>query len=159
MKYLITHRQEVEDVIKKMSGRVESLPYNFANKSPMSVLKELIDNTRKSIINKKFQKNWHEEFVTYGALAICDIVHMNGMDALDGFSDFILEKHKHYGAEPFEDWKEVGIIMRLGSKINRILNLRSLDGATYDSSIKESANDTVKDILGYCILGCYLYKL
>jgi len=69
------------------------------------------------------------------------------------FAKFLLKKHKAYGVKPLEVWKELGILVRLTSKVGRIENIKGDDAIDLGD---ESMQDTLKDSLGYCILGYLL---
>lgn len=160
MRFLITNESEIVDTILKMKKRIDTLPYNLDN-GGITKLQEMIRMTRKSIIDNSFQKDWKEEFIIFGAIALYELQE-SAMVVVDDdyifeFATFLLGKHKMYGAEPFDDWKEVGVIMRLGSKVSRLLNI--LENGESNLQTDEPALDTLKDILGYCILGCHLDKL
>ena len=69
------------------------------------------------------------------------------------FAHFLWNKHQKYGAEPLLEVGALGIIMRLISKINRVINMQTL--ATIYTTDDE---DTLMDILGYCVLGYQLMR-
>ena len=73
------------------------------------------------------------------------------------FAQFLLDKHKAYSAEPFVDWREIGVLMRLGSKAARLLNLQEDPDVVCIGG--EMFEDTFKDIIGYCVLGYYMDRL
>jgi len=49
-------------------------------------------------------------------------------------------------------WKELGILIRLNSKVARLKHITSSTPETINLN-DESVEDTLKDSLGYCILG------
>jgi len=69
------------------------------------------------------------------------------------FAIFLMGKHQKYGAAPIIESGKIGIILRMLSKINRFKNLYELD-----TSLKVDEEDTLKDILGYCVLGYWLER-
>lgn len=79
-------------------------------------------------------------------------------DRLDeeSFAKLLLTKHEAYGDKVLIRWSHTGMFMRIDSKISRLINL------TNDPSISkanESIEDTVTDILGYCVLGLIMQKI
>lgn len=66
------------------------------------------------------------------------------------FASFLFSKHKNYGASPILTWRELGILIRIDTKCQRIQNLSNQQDPDWGD---ESAYDNLADILGYCILG------
>jgi len=66
------------------------------------------------------------------------------------FAEFLLKKHSDYGMPPLLEWKELGILIRMSSKVGRIVNLLEND---VERQVEETVEDTLRDLLGYCILG------
>lgn len=72
-------------------------------------------------------------------------------DFQEPFIKMLLEKHKRYGATPILAWGPIGVMVRIHSKFERFMNLAEYQGL--DTDPDESIIDTLKDILGYSILG------
>lgn len=67
------------------------------------------------------------------------------------FAQMLLGKHVRYGDKGLLKWGHPGMLMRLGSKVDRASNL--LKNPHLDTDQSESVFDTVHDIIGYCVLG------
>lgn len=69
----------------------------------------------------------------------------------EAFKAMLMKKHVAYGDTGLIKWGHFGMFMRLGSKVDRFNNLTKNPerGAGSD----ESVNDTLTDIVGYCVLG------
>lgn len=70
----------------------------------------------------------------------------------DDFADFLLAKHKSYGAEPLID----GGILTLKAKFN--MKLARLRNLLVSDQMEETPLDSLKDILGYSVLGYMAHK-
>lgn len=66
------------------------------------------------------------------------------------FSELIYQKHQAYGPGPIVKWGWYGLMIRLDTKVERYYNL--IENPQADPG-DESIDDTVKDILGYCVVG------
>jgi len=66
--------------------------------------------------------------------------------AVTTLQSLLISKHNDYGNDNLLIFGEVGIIIRVNDKINRIENL-----FTKDSSVNESIKDTLLDIAGYSV--------
>lgn len=153
-KYLITEPKDILFVMNEMNKRGKVSPYN-KTEPRIKLMKIVLDNTRKQVLRSTMFVPWRTTFITLGSFALQQLDSLIEFEPAK-FAEFLLAKHKLYGAEPFEDWREVGILMRLGSKVSRLLNLYEDLGVDNNG---ESALDTLKDVLGYCILGCYIERL
>lgn len=85
-----------------------------------------------------------------------ECIGYSALNKLDGFNreafkTMLMRKHVAYGDTGLIKWGHFGMFMRLGSKVDRFLNLTKHPerGAGSDESI----NDTLTDIVGYCVLG------
>jgi predicted HicB family RNase H-like nuclease len=96
-----------------------------------------------------------EFFVGFASVVMHLIREWNGAFNAGEFASFLLEKHRAYGAEPLMRWGTVGIIIRMDSKTHRIVNMISKGE---DEALNESIEDTLTDLLGYCVLG-YRYEM
>lgn len=67
------------------------------------------------------------------------------------FAKFLVEKHRRYGASPIIEVGHEGIALRMISKLGRFTNMRDIADNT-----QADEEDTLQDILGYCILGIKL---
>jgi len=152
MKQLITKVSEVIDVLTMM----EKAGSATSDVADLQFVSARIANVRKKILANTLYSSWPLFFLRIGNLMLrIATVHNVNINKTE-FSEFLLAKHKAYGAEPFADWKEVGILMRLGSKIARLINLE--EDPDLDINC-ESFQDTLKDIIGYCVLGYYMDRL
>ena len=70
------------------------------------------------------------------------------------FANFLWSKHKKYGAAPLTEVGTIGIAMRLIAKINRFINMQTLA-----NTLTGDDEDTLMDIIGYCVLGYTLMQV
>jgi hypothetical protein len=73
----------------------------------------------------------------------------------DSFARLLLDKHQRYGAHPLRVWGALGIIIRIHSKFERFQNLKENPEMLL---LDEGLLDTLRDILGYTILGYIMVK-
>lgn len=147
--YLIESPADILQVIELIEKQMP-LPKDI---SLISLLEQIMENARVIVLAGK-SPFWEIWFLRMGFIAL-NILQDYKFDKLS-FAKFLLNKHKMYTAKPLLRWDEIGILIRLDSKISRL-----------DSLTKEPSNfgfggeppeDTLKDILGYCILGYLLTK-
>jgi hypothetical protein len=89
----------------------------------------------------------------FGYLGICALRLIKATDSEfddQSFCALLLGKHKKYGAHPLRVWGELGVIIRIHSKFERYQNIKDDPS---QSVVDEGAIDTLRDILGYCVLG------
>ena len=93
------------------------------------------------------------DFLSIGSciLRLMDLEHQNF--STPTFADFLLEKHRKYGAEPILETGMLGIQFRMISKINRFLNMQEQRMRNSNVQTKVDEEDTLSDILGYVVLG------
>jgi hypothetical protein len=101
--------------------------------------------------------NWSRFFTRIGSTTLALLVE----DCKEPFSDttfllFLGNKSVRYGFEPLVRWGPLGILIRITSKVGRLSTMTA--HPTLDPFDNESIYDTVRDILGYCILGILLQK-
>ena len=127
----------------------------LVEKGPLENLKEEIMNLKMLASVSDLEPN---HFLVVGARALKLIDQFRGehnqelFDPL-AFADFLWNKHQKYGAEPLFEVGVLGIAMRLVSKINRVINMQTL-APVYTTDDE----DTLMDILGYCVLGYQLMR-
>lgn len=95
-----------------------------------------------------FRINWPLTFVFVGRQAISLLPELQP----DDFAAMLFKKSQMYGDSPIESWGEIGVMIRLDSKVKRYKNLTA-NPELNDPSARESVIDTMFDILGYAILG------
>lgn len=121
----------------------------------MDLLKDRFDLARKDVFKGEGQKiPWGTWFLRTGAIILSLIEEWTKFDEMV-FANFLLVKHFRYKADPLLRWEELGILIRMDSKLARLINL------TEDTSLAtedEPPEKTAEDILGYCILGYLLNK-
>ena len=64
-------------------------------------------------------------------------------------------KHEKYGAHPRRVWGPLGVMIRIHSKFERYQNIKDDPSSML---FDENAMDTLRDLLGYCILGYIMVK-
>jgi hypothetical protein len=95
---------------------------------------------------------WSQRFIRIGA----HVISMIGQHQFDqkAFAELLLRKHAMYGEKPITDWGSLGVSIRIHSKWGRYLNLKETDPG--ELQMVEAKEDTLTDILGYCVLGLAL---
>lgn len=96
---------------------------------------------------------WGEFLNNIGARALFLLEKVHGEDCESeewkmSFIDLLWEKHKRYGYAPLVRWGNLGIAIRIDSKVQRYFNMM---GNCLDPN-GETEIDTLKDIVGYTIL-------
>lgn len=120
-----------------------------------------------SMLQKHSQKqgvtlalDWSKGFIDTGAMVA---LVLGKVDRIK-FAELLLSKHKAYGAAPLMKWGPLGVLIRMDSKWERYLNLCNQQNAESQTGKQfvggggpeEPIEDTLKDILGYCVLGFYV---
>lgn len=99
---------------------------------------------------------WHDIFRDLGT-AVLEFAIVHRLFDQPKFTAMLLQKHKAYGLTALTAWGELGILMRIDSKVNRAINIANhRDIAESAARSDESFADTVVDIIGYCVLGMYM---
>lgn len=134
---------------------IEKFNQLSAGQWAMDLLKDRFDLARKDIFKGEGQKMpWGTWFLRTGAIILSLIEEWTKFDELV-FANFLLVKHFRYKADPLLRWEEFGILIRMDSKLARLINVMEDTGlATED----EPPEKTAEDILGYCVLGYLLNK-
>jgi len=159
MQQLITKVSEVTTVLGLMVSHMEETKDHYDQEAigiNIQFVKANLDTVRKKVMSNNFYSSWQGVFMQTGGLMLYIANEMGLVIEHGSFGEFLLKKHKAYGAEPFADWREVGILMRLGSKMARLINLKD---DTDIKSMDESFQDTFRDVIGYCVLGFYIDRL
>jgi len=121
----------------------------------IDLLNTRFDLARKDIFKGKGQEiTWKTWFLRTGAIVLSLIEKWTKFEEMI-FANFLLVKHFRYGADPLLRWEELGILIRMDSKLARLINI------TKDTSLEvedEPPEKTAEDILGYCILGYLLNR-
>lgn len=97
---------------------------------------------------------WDSWFLSNGARVIALLKEYGKFDE-SIFAMFLLNKHSKYKVRPLLVWGELGILVRLQSKVARLVNITEDTSLGFDD---EPPKKTIEDILGYCILGYLLTK-
>jgi len=116
----------------------------------LDVLQSILNVARLRILDNEPVK-WEALFLQAGAV-VTEILTDHRFNRMN-FAKFLLQKHKAYGMEPLVAWRELGILVRLTSKVGRIHTIKGDEAIDLGD---ESMQDTLKDSLGYCILGFLL---
>lgn len=161
MQQLITKVSEVTTVLQTMDKwwtPETAEMYSDSGKINLQLVKSKIDFVRHKVIANNFYSSWSQFFIQVGGMMLeLGRVNKQNFDPVL-FGEFLLAKHRAYGAEPFADWREIGVLMRLGSKMARLINIAE-DPDIEVKSENESFQDTFKDVIGYCVLGYYINRL
>lgn len=142
---LVTCSKDVFVVLDAMNKH--RLPsFSLAN------LKAELDICRHCIVNN-IVPDWLYKFSRIGAIAL---VMMGENFNRDNFAQLLVTKAAAYGPKPIFRWGEIGVVIRLDSKVDRLDNLinQSPDRQSeLTTQLNESILDTMHDILGYAICG------
>lgn len=151
--HLIEHVHDVVDVLHVF--RLWPIP----NIDPMAEVSRNVERIRVDAFNHQaqfYQSDWELLFRNVGAAVIRMVLRCGDTLDPEEFAAMLLEKHKRYGATPLTKWGPMGIIIRIDSKLERWHNLSQ--NPTLNQSTDESSLDTLRDILGYAVLGYVMAK-
>jgi len=150
----------VLELIKKEKYHHKERETRFAQAEQwaMGLLSTRSDIIRTDILGGSSQDianiNWEVWFLRTGAIILSLIEEWIDFEELI-FAKFLLGKHLRYKVGPLLRWKELGILIRLDSKLARLTNIiEDISLMTKD----EPPEKTAEDILGYCILGYLLNR-
>lgn len=154
---LIREKEEVVKVLELFDNALNKIPSEELKHCPFQIL-NFVESARCRFLAEGGKaapdNNWYEKVGAFCKAIIIDHFRDKEMSH-DQFAEFLLAKHKGYGASPIMRWKHWGILMRIDSKINRFQNLtHGAEGETV-----EPRSDTINDIIGYCVLGIKLNEL
>ena len=157
---LIEEPQDVLNILKLIKKedyhhKERETRFVQAKQWAMDLLKDRFDLARKDVFKGEGQKiPWGTWFLRTGAIILSLIEEWTDFKETV-FANFLLVKHFRYRADPLLRWEELGILIRMDSKLARLINI------TKDASLAtedEPPEKTAEDILGYCILGYLLNK-
>lgn len=95
---------------------------------------------------------WRRMYLDIASFALSQL----GDQFNDGaFIKLLMGKQELYGSKPIENWGNLGVMIRIDSKLERYINLKNNPNIQVGD---ESIVDTLTDIIGYCVLG-YNYDL
>jgi hypothetical protein len=151
--------QTIDDPMRVFSYIRKYSEATGITKMRLETLDKLIHQVRHNLFSSReipawAKLRWNDWFIRMGAMALF-LLADEQLDA-EEFCSFLLKKHMTYGVEPLHRWGEMGIVIRMDSKVGRLHSLETEIGGLYAQEIQESRSDTLRDILGYSILG-YLY--
>jgi len=147
-KYLIENPTDVLDALYRIIKKRK-----IAKGDLIASLQKAISTARLQVLlDEKGNINWKQWFINTGSF-VYNILMDYKFDEIS-FAKFLLHKHRLYGLEPLLGWQEIGILMRLDSKVARLTNITN-NKLGIDLG-DETVEDTLKDALGYCILGMLL---
>ena len=126
-----------------------------ANDPPSVSLMVELSRWARQVIRSGKKLQWANLWLEMGATAYHLLSHeyQYGWDE-DKFKIMLCEKHKLYGLEALTSWGELGMAIRVDSKCDRLNNMVTFG----HSDDNESIMDTIQDILGYAVLGIYMYE-
>jgi hypothetical protein len=104
-------------------------------------------------------QDWEMTFARMGADTLNEMDKQNwalasampGKDeAFQAFAEFLIGKNTAYGDTPIRRWGELGTCIRIDSKVQRYTHLTE---HPEDNRSNEPILDTIRDVVGYCVLG------
>jgi hypothetical protein len=154
---------ESSDDVVRVLAVFEEAAHKTILRRDISYVVKTIEEVRNEFNNQHLGavvRDWQMAFGRMGgdALAemdrkgICLVDHYQHA-AVDEFARFLVKKNNAYGDMPIRRWGELGTIIRIDSKVQRYIHLEQNPGV---DNLGESRADTIRDIVGYCVLG---YKL
>jgi len=144
--YLIKTPDDVLQVIEQFEKQEFTKPIG---KDLLTMLEVAVKDVQRKTLVTRETIDWKSWFLRTGFIVYSILIDYK-FDKLH-FAKFLLGKHKKYGLKPLLMWEELGIAIRLSSKIARLVNItNNLQGVDLGD---ETVEDTLKDVLGYCILG------
>lgn len=145
MSPLITNEQQVLDTL--VTIRREAFPVPDET-NPVRILQRLVEVCREAVRGRETVDDaWWIRWFSHVGQAARLALGSNFSEAV--FAKMLLMKHQAYGPEPITRWAEPGVAIRIDSKVARVENLLSGSLPFGD----ESWMDTLRDIVGYCVLG------
>ena len=103
------------------------------------------------VIRQKLVRQSYAAWFEVTGRFVYDLLSTRDDFSMPSFVRMLLHKHKKYGAKPIREWGPLGVIIRISSKLNRYINMHEAPGQA-----KPDDEDTLADILGYCVLGLLL---
>ena len=150
---LIQNELEIMEALHQ----IEHFKNDYTQKYCLVPHNELITAIKEAMIHSKpialKEECLMTEFLMIGGMTLRLIELENILFDPPAFATFLMGKHRKYGEMPILESGRLGIVLRTLSKINRFINLYELDD---HNEVDEE--DTLKDILGYCILGYWLER-
>jgi len=93
------------------------------------------------------KKPFNDEEVFYASSQLESDIMME----LKTLYDLLCKKNKSYGSKNLTEFGELGVLVRMSDKMNRLRNLAQKD---FENPLEdESALDTLRDMAGYAIYG------
>lgn len=151
---LIETPQDVLNVLQLI--KEEAYYYHNENETKtIELLNDRFDLARRDVFKGKGQKiPWEIWFLRTGAIVLSLIEKQTKFEE-KVFANFLLVKHFRYGASPLLRWEELGVLIRMDSKLARLINITENKDLGVED---EPPEKTAEDILGYCVLGYLLNR-
>jgi len=153
---LINNEKEVCDTLRQIVGYDDVRGMLFNGKLS-TIWDELINNGSSEQL-KSLSESDHalkNLFEMAGLMTIWTYTdHAGHMFSYTKFADMLLAKHKAYGDQAIRKWWPAGVILRIDAKIERYKTISSGKSGENDEPLR----DTLRDIVGYCVLGLRLLK-
>lgn len=153
MALLVSEPEPILTILSEMrSYYLKVYGQNPAPPEPVKVMDDRVEMVRKA--HKEGRNMWlvdHDEnFRMLGSTALREL----GQDFDEtAFAKLLIEKHRLYTDAPLRSWNELGIVIRMDSKLKRFKEVRY-----QKPQPTETAIDTLTDLLGYAVLGTLLTR-
>lgn len=139
--------EDKKDVLEAISDMKERFP-TLRSKDSLLLIEKEVDAIRFKL-NNNLKVVWAFHFSRLGSRMMNLII---GFDQ-DELATLLIQKHTKYGPSALTKWGEMGILIRIDSKLQRAKNLALMVVADMPNETDESFADTMNDIVGYCVLG------
>lgn len=119
------------------------------NQPVLEILKKMADHYTNQVRGGYVASiGWDGMARRIGCLAIEAIGGEQFSRGAEPFATLLMSKHRAYGVQPILRWGELGLLVKITLKIDRLVNLAKTGASEND----ESVTDTLTDIVGYCVL-------
>lgn len=98
--------------------------------------------------------DWYDVFAGIGKKTLLLMAKDGRCLDDDAFAQLLVDKSIRYGAKPIREWGPLGVVIRISSKWGRYETMTTT--TQNPDGLDESINDTLQDIVGYCVLGLLL---
>lgn len=125
----------------------------------ISNMERLVAFLRDKIVAGELNVNavkWQKYYLALGNMTLLTLGSARFDD--EKFCTLLIDKHKRYGTKSLTAWRHLGILTRIDQKIARATRMVNDPKLCEGDTQGESLNDTMVDIVGYCVLGLYMVE-
>lgn len=160
MKLVLTDEQQVYDILHEITS-TDVLGAWQDTDDPAGLMTAMVDNAvehvqfeRMAVPTERWDNVWTGWRTWYARMGRVAIALLGDSFHADELANMLVEKHRKYGPRPLRRWGDVGLAIRLDSKVSRYRTMTE-QGIADDI---ETSGDTLTDIVGYAVLGIAMNK-